>query len=105
MKKIKKNYLDIHVDTKNNRIFFPIKKYDDAELHYQLHTNSSPTVIEFTHTFVPSELRNQGVASKLVEKGLRLAKANHYDVQATCPFVEDYIRKHPEFQSLEMTAA
>ncbi|MEZ4955168.1 MAG: GNAT family N-acetyltransferase [Saprospiraceae bacterium] len=100
MQKINSAYLDIHVDTKNNRIFFPVKDHNDAELHYKLHTDTMPTVMEFKSTFVPEQFRNQGIGSQLVEKGMRLAKANQYGVKATCPFVEHYLGQHPEFQPM-----
>ena len=105
MKKINIDHLDIHVDTKESRLFFPIKDSQDAELKYRLHTERKPTVIEFTETYVPETLRQQGLGSKLAERGMRLAEANKYNVKATCSFVEDYLSKHPEFQSLQFMSS
>lgn len=100
MHKINPDYLDIHVDTKNSRIYFPVVENKDAELLYKLHTESKPTVIEFVSTFVPETLRNQGIGTRLAEKGMRLADANKYEVKPSCPFIESYLDKHPEFQGM-----
>ena len=56
--------------------------------------------IVFTHTFVPSELRGRGVAEKLVRAGLAFAQTEGRRVVPQCSYVEAFIRRHPEFQTL-----
>lgn len=63
---------------------------DDAEavLDYQL-TGSH---INFHHTFVPPAFRGKGLAEKLVRYGLAWAKAQQYQVQASCSYVQKFLR-------------
>ena len=57
-------------------------------------------LIIFTHTGVPDEIGQQGVASKLAHTALEYARANDLKVVHQCPFVAGYIGLHPEYQSL-----
>jgi uncharacterized protein len=56
--------------------------------------------LTFTHTRVPDSLRGRGVASRLIEAGLALARERGLKVIPQCPFVATYIGKHPEVQDL-----
>lgn len=56
--------------------------------------------IIFTHTEVPGVLEGQGIASKMTYTALEYARANNLRVVPLCPFVEEYIRNHPEYQPL-----
>lgn len=67
-----------------------------AELLYQLDGDS----IIFHHTFVPPALEGQGIGSQLAKAGLDYAKANMLRVVPVCSFVDAYIRRHPEYQTL-----
>jgi predicted GNAT family acetyltransferase len=53
-----------------------------------------------THTFVPPELRGRGVAEKLVRAALDHAASEGLRVVPACSYVEAFIRRHPEYQSL-----
>lgn len=53
-------------------------------------------VIAFEHTFVPEDLRGRGLATRLVESGLSMARAEGLSVIPQCPFFADYMRAHPE---------
>lgn len=70
---------------------------DQAELTY---AKPEEKVIDFQHTFVPEQYRNNGVADQLIQTGLQYAQQQQFRVIATCPFVASYIRRHPEYQSL-----
>lgn len=54
----------------------------------------------FTHTYVPTALRGHGIAEKLVRAGLEFAKAENRRVVPQCSYVEVFIQRHKEFQSL-----
>lgn len=54
----------------------------------------------FTHTYVPTALRGQGIAEKLVRAGLAWAQAEGRRVVPQCSYVETFISRHPEFQGL-----
>jgi predicted GNAT family acetyltransferase len=57
-------------------------------------------VMTFTHTEVPSRLRNRGIASRLVEGALASARAQGFKVVPLCSFVDDYIARHAEWEDL-----
>lgn len=48
--------------------------------------------IDFNHTFVPSELRGQGLAEKLVREGLAWAKEQQLNIQASCSYVQKFLK-------------
>ena len=60
----------------------------------------SPGVLAFTHTETPRHLRGRGVASELMGKVLANVRAQGLKVVPMCPFVADYIDRHPEFADL-----
>ena len=67
-----------------------------AVLQYRL----TPGRITFLHTLVPEVLRGQGIAQKLAHAGLEHARAEGLRVVPICPFVQSYVKKHPEYQTL-----
>lgn len=56
--------------------------------------------IIFTHTEVPEELEGQGIAGQVVRFALDDARARGLKVVPRCPYVADYIGRHPEYQDL-----
>lgn len=58
------------------------------------------TRIVFDHTFVPVELRGQGIAEQLVRTALVDARAEGLSVVPQCSYVEKFIARHREFSDL-----
>ena len=56
--------------------------------------------IIFTHTYVPTGLRGQGIAEKLVRAGLEFARAKKLKVVPQCSYVDGLIQRRKEFQVL-----
>ncbi len=56
--------------------------------------------IVFTHTETPARLEGHGIAGKMARVALEDAREQHLSVIPRCPFVADYIRRHPEYQDL-----
>ncbi len=50
------------------------------------------------HTFVPEELRGRHVGEDLVRGALDQLKAQGATFLPTCPFVQAFLKKHPEYQ-------
>lgn len=50
-------------------------------------------VFEITHTIVSPSLQGQGIARKLVEKVLEIAKEKGYRVTASCSYAKHYLEK------------
>ncbi len=51
-------------------------------------------LIEITHTIVSPALQGQGIAKKLVEKVLEIAKEKGYKVTASCSYAKHYLEKN-----------
>ena len=52
------------------------------------------------HVQVPEESQGHGVASKLTQTALHLAKERGLKVVPVCSFIATYIRRHPEYSAL-----
>lgn len=57
-------------------------------------------LIVLKHAETPPPLRGRGLASVLTRHALEAARADGLRVVPRCPFVRDYIDRHPEYQSL-----
>lgn len=80
-------------------------RHDETSRRFTLATAQGEAVLEytndgnrvdFTHTFVPSTLRGQGIAEKLVRAGLSWAKERGLGVDASCSYVTAFLQRHPE---------
>lgn len=58
--------------------------------------------IIFIHTEVPPEFKGMGIGNRLAHAALEYAKAQGYQIEALCPFIAAYIRKHSEYQPITM---
>lgn len=55
-----------------------------------------PGILELTHTATDPEHRHQGAASVLVRTALAEARAQQLQIVVICPFVESWLRRHPD---------
>jgi len=83
-----RGYMEIQHDTEQQRFVLQLEG-GEAILEYRLLTGNG---IDFSHTFVPPALRGRGVAEKLVRTGLSWARAQEYEIQASCWYVQRFIR-------------
>ena len=72
----------------NEQKFVIIAQGVEAKLEYHLTDNQ----VNFHHTFVPTTLRGQGIAEKLVRTGLAWANAEGLTISASCSYVEKFLR-------------
>lgn len=86
-----------------------LKLNNEAAHRWEAHVDQHMAVAEyrrrgaalfFIHTRVPPELEGQGIASRLVEAALDDARAQQLAVIPFCPFVANYMRRHPEYKVL-----
>ncbi|GEO03282.1 hypothetical protein AAE02nite_09460 [Adhaeribacter aerolatus] len=70
---------------------------EEAELTY---TYPEETVLDLDYTYIPPSARNQGLSDQLVQAALDFARAQNYLVIPSCPVVEAFVKRHPEFQDL-----
>ena len=62
---------------------------DEAVVDYRLLAGGG---IDFYHTHVPDHLRGQGVAEALVRTGLAWARGEGLRIQASCWYVQRFLR-------------
>jgi uncharacterized protein len=72
----------------------------DGELAGFAEYRSRPGRIVFTHTEVDDPYQGHGLAGKLVRAALDRARRLGLEVTPLCPYVADYIRRHPEYADL-----
>ncbi len=54
-----------------------------------------PHSIVLLHTEVPAQLRGQHLGERLAEAAIRAARAEGLSIVIECPFVREYVRRHP----------
>ena len=87
----------------------PVVSHNAAEHQFEIPTGEGTAVltyrmvggaIEFVHTAVPTALEGQGYGTALARAALEHARDLHLTVIPTCPFVRDFMKRHPEFDNL-----
>lgn len=63
---------------------------DPATLKYMMLSDHE---VDFTSTYVPPALRNQGLAEKLVHAALKWAQENQYKMVASCWYVDRFLQR------------
>jgi predicted GNAT family acetyltransferase len=53
-------------------------------------------VLDLQHTEIPPSAKGQGVGDALVRAALAFARERGMRVMATCPYVQIWLRRHPE---------
>lgn len=91
--------MNIAHDAKYQQFTITLPDGDEAELAY---SKPSGDVISFTHTFVPENHRNQGLAEKLIKAGFAFAQENNLKVIPGCETVSKFLQTHPEYQQFLM---
>ena len=83
---------------------------DNAAFHrFEVHVDGETAIVVYEragdllrliHTEVPQAPEGKGVGSKLVSLVLRFAQENKLSVVPLCPFVTQYIKRHPEYSEI-----
>jgi uncharacterized protein len=86
---------ELHDNVEERRFEMSVD-HDVAFLEYRRRGN----VLHLMHTEVPSSLRGRGMGKRLAHAVLQKARAEGLSVVPNCPFVKDFLQKHPEYQPL-----
>lgn len=81
----------------NKKKFYVIKDSSESHLLYRI---SEDHLMDIYSTYVPENHRGQGLAKKLVEEALKMAKKENLKINPTCSYVKDYFDKNPELKTL-----
>jgi len=82
---------------KNGRYVARLGDGPEAEMTWQ---RRDETTIIIDHTLVPDAYRGQGVAQKLVERGIADARASGTKIVPVCSYVVAQFKRHPEWADL-----
>ena len=85
------DYEVIHDEAQNA---FTVAMYDRIA-HLDYRTTSSGRM-KILHTLVPREMGGMGVAASLARAALAYAEEHEMIVVPYCPFVQAYLKRHPE---------
>jgi len=84
--------MTVQHDPERSRFFVTLPD-GDAELVY---APFSDDILELQHTEVPPSGQGHGVGDALVRAALAYACERNLHVIATCPYVQAWLRRHPE---------
>ena len=84
--------MTVQHDAEGSRFVVPLPD-GDAQLIY---APFGDDIIDLQHTEVPPSGQGQGVGDALVRAALAYARERQLRVIATCPYVQAWIRRHPE---------
>jgi uncharacterized protein len=72
---------------------------ENGETAFLLYSRTEDS-ISLIHTEVPHVMRGRGLGSKLVGGALRLIQPQKLTVIPSCPFVVQYLKNHPQYNSI-----
>lgn len=75
--------------------FFKVVDGMESLMEYEM---NDPSTVVFYHTYVPEELRGQGLAKEIIKEGLDWAMAENYDVIPACSAVRIFIERNPHYK-------
>jgi predicted GNAT family acetyltransferase len=92
---MEKNQLQLKVNDKTDHLELEVDGYT-AFIKYKVIGNN----LFLIHTEVPEALKGNGVGKAIVEKAFRFAREKGYAIVPICPFVQAYLKKHPEWREI-----
>ncbi|MBA2670362.1 MAG: N-acetyltransferase [Gemmatimonadetes bacterium] len=85
-------------------------RHDEEASSFILETAHGPAVLEysrlndgvldFRHTLVPEDERGHGLGARLVAGAMEHVERLEATIRPTCPFVRDWVNRHPELEHL-----
>jgi predicted GNAT family acetyltransferase len=87
----------------------PAVIHNPSRQRFEITVDGQLSVLEYTfknhrlfltHTHVPAVVEHHGLGTELAHTALEYARQNELTVVAVCPFVQEYVANHPEYQAL-----
>ena len=72
----------------------------DGQLAGFIQYRSRPGLLAFIHTEVDPAFEGKGVGSALAKGALDDTRTREVEVLPFCPFINEYIRRHPDYTEL-----
>lgn len=90
--------MNLDIQHEEGKRFYANVAEESGEVAEITYTEAGDGTRDFRHTFVPENLRGRGIAEQLVRHALDDTRRRGYRYIATCPYVERFVQKHPEYQ-------
>jgi predicted GNAT family acetyltransferase len=84
--------MTVQHDPDRSRFYVPLGD-GDAQLMYAMFGDD---ILDLQHTEVPPSGQGQHIGDALVRAALGYARERGLRVMATCPYVQAWLRRHPE---------
>jgi predicted GNAT family acetyltransferase len=84
--------MTVQHDSLGSRFFVSLPD-GEAQLLYGM---LSDDILELQHTEVPASAKGHGMGDALVRAALAYAREQNLRVIATCPYVQAWLRRHPD---------
>ena len=84
----------------DNRDELRYEAWLDGELAGEIRYTLDPGTITLVHTEVEPAHEGEGVGSALVRGALDDIRARDLRLRPLCPFVADFLKRHPEYDTL-----
>lgn len=84
--------MNVRHDPEGSRFVVPLRD-GDAQLIY---APFGDDILDLQHTEVPPSGQGEGVGDALVRAALAYARERGLQVIATCPYVQGWLRRHPD---------
>jgi hypothetical protein len=81
----------------NNREFYCIIEGSKCFLSYN---EVPPSGLDIYQTYVSPELRNRGIAEKLLLAVVKYAEISGKKIISSCSYTEHYFGRHPEYNDI-----
>jgi uncharacterized protein len=85
--------LEVHNDERERR-FYAVVDGQEAVIEYA----KMGDTYNLAHTYVPEQLRGQGIAEELVRGALEQIREEGAKFLPSCPFVQAFLKRHPEYR-------
>lgn len=89
---------------KDNRRQHRFEMIVDGKLSIVAYQNLDDETLALTHTEVDPSLEGKGVGSHLVQSVLEYVERNNLKIVPLCPFVDTYLKRHPDWNRVVSTA-
>ncbi|MBD2755381.1 GNAT family N-acetyltransferase [Spirosoma validum] len=90
-------------EVRNNTHRHRFELETDGKLSIVVYENVDDETLALVHTEVDPSLEGHGIGSKLVEGALQYIEENNLKIVPLCPFVETYLKRHPEWNRVVST--
>lgn len=81
---------------------FAFRNEDNGTVNGEITWTQMADVMVVEHTFVNENLRNQGLAKKLVDRAVEYARENEYKIEPVCSYVATVFDRYDEYEDVKV---